>query len=85
MPRGKKVTKLESLDVSPPDTEQAGTPPKPRRRATRVPPNQALAQHLTMIIDMLDFNNGEVDEKTLRHNTAIAVKHLADLRDKCML
>ena len=72
---------LGDLDFSPlvtSDTEIEVRPSKARGRPAPTNKNDIAKSRIMLIIDMLS-GDSEFDEKTLRHNVAITVKHLKEV------
>jgi hypothetical protein len=74
---------LENTDFSPLSDKESDQSEqkqiKPRGRAVAANKNEIVRSRLMLIIDMLSNDNNELDEKTLKHNINISLKHLKEI------
>ena len=80
--RKKKESPAQSDDFSPPaaavvEAEQKSQG-RGRGRGKGQNKNDVVRSRIKLIIDMLGFD-GDVDERTLKYNVAISVKHLKEV------
>lgn len=55
--------------------------PKPSKKNTMAVNNEAAKSKLSVVIDILTYDDNNFNEQTLRHNVQIAVKHLLAVKE----
>ena len=82
----RKKNDLENENFSPPDTSvvsEVNSVVDVKQRVRRQKPvelnREALKQNLQLMVDMLDFNDGDFNERLVKHNIGICVKKLKEM------